>query len=91
MTGEQLYLVDQTVKIVTMQMHIVEAEDKTWSLRRDYSNALQAACYEDIIYSKPHISINRILKKLKPHQLYLQMLDIMEWKKIENFHKRKFR
>lgn len=89
-TGEHLYLVDQAVKNVSMNTNISEAEDRIWSLRRDYYNALRSAGYAHILETKPHIAINHILKKLKPPQLYRRMLDIMTWRKNENFHKENF-
>lgn len=89
-TGEQLYLVHQSVKNVTMNTSIAEAEDRVWSLRRDYHHALRSAGFAHIIETKPHIAINHILRKLKPPQLYRRMLDIISWRKNENFHKDNF-
>lgn len=86
-TGEQLYLVDLAIRNVSMKMHILEAEDRIWTLRREYFIALRTAGYGDIIKDKPHIAINHILGKLKPQQLYLRMKDIINWRKDENFHK----
>lgn len=56
--GEQLYLVDQAVKNVVMNTNIAEAEDRVWSLTRDYRNALRSAGYAYIVHTKPHIAIN---------------------------------
>lgn len=65
-------------------MQIERTEDRVWSLRKDYSNALRAAGYVEVIENKPHIAINHILRKLIPSQLHRRMLDIMSWRKNEN-------
>lgn len=88
--GEQLYLVDQAVRSVSMNMNIEDAEDRVWSLRRDYANTLRAAGYSNIIEERPHIAINHLLRKLKPVQLYQRMLDIITWRKNKGFRKENF-
>lgn len=89
-TGEELYSVDQAVKPVAMQMHVFEAEDRIWSLRTAYSQAVLAAAYGAIIQTKLQIAINHFLKRLKPFQfqLYRRMVDMITWRKNQNFHKR---
>lgn len=87
-TGEQLYLVDQAARTVAINMNIIEAEDGIRSLKSDYTDFLQAAGYAHLTNTKPHIAINRILKILKPHQLYTRMIVIMMWKLSENFYKK---
>lgn len=89
-TGEDLYLIDQAVKSVAMQMHISEAEDRIWSLCGAYSQALITAGYGDVIQTKLQIAINHFLKKLKPFQLHCKMLYMITWMKDENFHKENF-
>lgn len=68
-------------------MHIAEAEDRIWSRHKEYYNALLATGYGETVEAKPHIEISQILKKLKPHQLYHRMLDIVKWQK--NTHREK--
>lgn len=68
-TGEVLHLVDHADKTVGVQMHIFEPEDRVWSLRRTYSQALKAAGYDELIELKPHIAIQHFLQRLKSAQL----------------------
>lgn len=68
-------------------MSTIEADDRILLLRRDYSNAFLVAWYGNLINTKPHIVINRMLRNLKPHQLYKRILYVMEYKKDEIFHK----
>lgn len=44
-SGEHLYLVDQAVKSVAMNSSIAEVEDRIWSMRKDYCDALGSAGY----------------------------------------------
>lgn len=49
-----------------MHMHLMEAVDRVWTLRRDYFNALRNAVYGDFYIFKSHIAIGHTLKRLKP-------------------------
>lgn len=89
-TGEHLCLVDGVVKKVSMHTRKAKAEHRIWPLRRQYCNALRSAGYARIPETKTHIAISHILKKLKPSQLYRRMLDIVIWRKNENFHYENF-
>lgn len=82
-----MYLFDHSVRTVVVDMQIIEAEDRIWSLQREYRSALQAAGYRAVIQTRGPIAINGILKKLKPYQLCCRMLDIMNGRKNENFFK----
>lgn len=85
-----MYLVDQAVRNVAMNGSIAEAEDRVWSLRKNYCDALRSAAYGYIVPDKPQIVINHFHKKPKPPQVYRKMLDITNWKKDDNFHKENF-
>lgn len=89
-TGEELYLVNQPVEFEAIQMHISKAEDRIRSLRRVYLQALQEAGNGDVIQTKPHIAINRFLKKLKSFHLYSRILNMITRKKDENLHEENF-
>lgn len=43
MIGYDVYLMDQAVKAVALNMHIVEAKERKWSYRRTYLQTLVAA------------------------------------------------
>lgn len=88
--GEKLYMLEQAVRGVSMQMNITDAEDRVWTLHREYCSALRKAGYGDLQDAKPHITIDHILKKLRPPQLYRRMRDIIAWRKNDNFHKENF-
>lgn len=60
--GEQLYLIEQTIRGVSMHIHIVDAEDRVWTLHRGYCSALQKAGYADLQVTKPHLSVAHITK-----------------------------
>lgn len=72
-----MYLVNQAVRNVSMNLSIAKAENKVWPLRREYHNALRSAGYAQIMETKQHITVNHILRKLKSSQLYRRMLDII--------------
>lgn len=55
-----------------------------------YSNTLAAPGDRDIIETKPRISINHFIEKLKRFRLYHRMLEIVTWKQSKNFHKEHF-
>lgn len=84
---EQQYLVEQAVKSVTMIMQIVVDTDRVWTFRNDYCIALRIAGYGDLQVHKPHIAIGYILEKLKPHQMYKRMTDLVKRRKNETFEK----
>lgn len=68
-------------------MNIEDAKDRVESLTREHANYLRAEGYVNIIEKRPHIAINQVLRRLKPVQLYLIMLDIMTWRRKKHFHK----
>lgn len=88
--GGHLFLINLAVKNVAMDMQMIESNKRVWTLRRDYCNALRNAGYGDLHIKKPHLAINHILGKLKPHALYKRMNDLISWRKDENFHKENF-
>lgn len=67
-------------------MNTFGPDDKIWTLRREYLNALWAAEHKDIVEEKPQTMINHMLKKLIPQWLYLRMKDILNWQRNKNFH-----
>lgn len=71
-------------------MHVVDAEERVWTLHREYCSALRKASYADLQVAKLHLSIAHISKKLKPQQLHKWMMDIIAWKRDENFQKENF-
>lgn len=86
--GEHLYVIEEVVKKVSMKMQIYEAEDRVWTLHRDYLIVLRSAGYEELPYRKPHIAIQHLLKRLKPQQLQSRMKSIITWRKDEKFDKK---
>jgi len=89
--GEQLHIVEETVKGVKMDLNIPEAEDRVWTLHRKYLRVLQSAGFSDLPTTKPHIAIGHILKRVKPQTLRKRMKDIVLWRKDDKFDKKDFR
>lgn len=74
------------VKKLAMHMHFTDAQNKVWTLQREFCLALKSAGFGDLTETKPHIAIQHIIKRLKPYNLKSRMMDIVHWKKNENFH-----
>lgn len=89
-SGEQLNLIDQIIEIVYIQMHIADAGDRLLTLYRDYCNAFNKVGYTNLQGIKPHVATVHIMKKLKPHQLYKRMMDMIECRKNGNLHDEDF-
>lgn len=85
-----MILVDEKIKMVTVQMYIPDPDDRVWSLRNAYSQAFRAAGYGDLIKCKPHFAIIPFLLISKPLQLYRRVEDITTWRKDKNFGKENF-
>lgn len=58
---EKLYVIDQAIKRVTLQMNIADSHDRVWTLvrceRRDYCNALRLVGFVDLYITKLYIAI----------------------------------
>lgn len=85
-----MQLVEKAVKGISMHIDIVYAGGRPWTLHREYCRALRIAGYRGVPATKPHLAIQYITKKLKPHQMYRRMMDIMEWRKNDKFPKETF-
>lgn len=57
-------------------------------LHRDYILVLDAAVYEQILASKPHIAIRYIMNNIKPPYLKERMKTFIVWRKDEEYEKR---
>lgn len=88
--GEHLHIIEDAVKKVAMKMQIFEAEDRVWTMHRDYLTCLRSAGYEELPNHKPHIAIQHVLKRLKPQQLRSRIQSIIKWRKDEQFDKKNF-
>lgn len=88
--GENLYLVDESVKNVAMKLRIWEAQILVWTLHREYLLTLEAAGYGNLTESKLHIAIRSILSRLKPHLRNSRMKIIIMWGTDEEFDKKDF-
>lgn len=88
--GEQLHLIEDAVKNVSMKMDIDESEDRVWTLHRDYTSALENTGFSDIPQSKPHIAISHILKRVKPKALKSRIKNIVLWRKDIQFDRKDF-
>lgn len=73
-----------------MQMNLVDAENRVWTLHREYCKPLTMAGNADLQVTKPHLAISYIAKKLNTQQLYKRMMNIIELQKNENFHMKNF-
>lgn len=88
--ADQLWKIDQVVKKVAMNTSLPEAEDRIWTLHRQYLTVLRSAGYTDLTEKKPHIAVGHILKRVKPYELRQRMRDIIKWRKDDQFGKRDF-
>lgn len=88
--GDQPHLVDDSVKGVKINEDIADAEDRIWTLQRQYIAALESAGLAEIPESKPHISIEHILRRIKPQALKKRMKNIVQWKEDVQFDKKDF-
>lgn len=86
----QLSLINLVVRDVKMNMNILEAEDRVWSLHRHYNCVLKNAGFADLIEKKPHIAIGHILKRVKPVELQSRMHEIIKWRRDDNFDRKDF-
>lgn len=85
---EHLYLIDEAIWPLDMKINIMEAEDRVWTLHRDYLSLLKRAGYEELPNTKPHIAIGHIMKRIKPTPLRNHMKSVAKWKKNEGFEKK---
>lgn len=63
----------------SIKMQEFEAENRIRALQWKHFSALRTAGYVDIVEEKFHIAIDQILKMLRPQQLHLMMMDIIDW------------
>lgn len=87
MTGKELYPGGNAVRSVSMQLHISGLEEKLWSMRSLFLQALEPAGYANLTSKKPCVAIRQFLKRGEPFQLIKNMLDNITWKKDEKFDK----
>lgn len=85
--GEQLYLMEQTIKCLYSQIYMFEPEDRVCKLYREYCNASAKAGYGDLQKTKPHLVIAHITKVQKRQQLYKVIVDIIKWRESKNVYK----
>lgn len=89
-SGEDLYLVNHLVSPIYMSLQALDAEDRKWSLHRDYLYALSRAGYTNVITDKAHIAIDLLRQRVKPLTLKEVMKSLMRWRKMEKFGKEDF-
>lgn len=87
-TENQLFLIDQAVNGVKMNMSLFEAEDCVWILHGQYLIMLKIAGFVNLIEKKSHIAIGHILKRVQPTELRNRMNDIIKWRKDDNFDRK---
>lgn len=73
-----------------MNISITDAEDRVWSLHRNYLQVLENSGLSGLLNSRPHICISLILKRLQPRVLQSRMEDIIEWLNTEQLDKTDF-
>lgn len=88
--GESPFLLVETVNKVNMQMSILDRDDRVWSLRRDYVQALRAGRYGYLSNFKPYIASDHTISKLKFRSLSMRWRDIPTGRKDERFHRNDF-
>lgn len=86
----ELGRVDTIVSNVHMNTSISLLEDRVYDLVQKYLQVLEGAGLKELPKQKPHISIKHILKRIKPKSLYKCMIDIIEWRKNEQFDRKNF-
>lgn len=64
---EQLYLIGKAVGRFTMEMQIGDPDDRVWTFRREYRNALRSAGYEDLRINGPRLAKSPILRNWSHH------------------------
>lgn len=89
--GENLFSTDAASGKVAMAMQIPEAEGRAWSLHKDSSEELRNSSYGDLTTSKPHIAIRNIMERVRPQFLKTWKLDIICWRKNDNFDLKDFK
>lgn len=84
--GDHIYLVSVVVRKVALRMNVSEAEDRVWSLYKDYMQAWKANWFEWASDNKLHVAIDHIKFRRRPHQLKASMLNIVHSREDNNFH-----
>lgn len=79
---EQLHLVNQDVREVTMNSQIVDATGRVWRFKRNYCNGIRNAGYGDLILQNSYTALRHVLRMLKPLPLYRWMMNLIGWRKI---------
>lgn len=64
--GEHLQPVKRAVRLISIQMHVVDARDRVLKLQREYCRPLLRAGDDDVQSTKPYLAIQYIAKQLKP-------------------------
>ncbi|CAN8071777.1 unnamed protein product [Agarophyton chilense] len=88
--GNDLTRIEYVIRKVQMDMNLKEAEDRVWNLHHRYITALESEGMKELPAEKPHISIQHILKRIKPSRLRNIMKNIVRWRKEERFERKDF-
>ena len=85
-----LSTVGKAIKDVKMKMNLVPAESRIWTLVYDYEQALERGGYADLPSTRPQIAVKHMTDRLKPEKLKEKILNQIELRKNEGFHRKKF-
>lgn len=86
--GKDLCMTTVVICKVSIDMRMMEAEDKIWSLFRDYLRTLQNGGNCNLPQNKKNISIEHITSKLKRTLLRNQIKHRIQWIKAEHLERR---
>lgn len=84
---ERLYQVGKAGTGVAMSIYIVEALDRICTLNRDDSYPQRSVGYGGLYIAKSDLAIAHISKRLKPHMLHEQLVDIINRRRNETSSK----
>ena len=85
-----LSTVGKAIKNVKMKMNLVPAESRIWTLVYDYEQALEREVYADLPTTRPHMAVRHMTDRLKPDKLKEKILNEIELRKNEGFHRKNF-
>lgn len=85
--SENLFLIYQAASKAAIRMNIFEAENRVWSLHRDYLSGMEHARYEEIPEMKTHIAIQHIMSTFRPHYHKTRMDNTVLWNNNVQFDK----
>ena len=83
-----LSTVGRAIKNVKMKISLVLAESRIWTLVYDYEQALERRGYADQPTTRPHIAVKHMTDRLKPDKLKEKILNKIELRKNEGFHRK---